>query len=167
MSSPTNAQWSSRLMKKRSHLRRHSTRARAWKFGLALALVGALSLAAAVPAVAQEGDGKQDESQQRRGTAQGFLPPTETPEIKISSDLEAQIRNTPYGTVYGQNKVTYQNFDFWVYKGPHFDIYYYLREREAALDAARMAERSYNRLSRILGHEFEERKPIILYASHS
>ena len=30
-----------------------------------------------------------------------------------------------------------------------------------------MAERSYGRLSRLLKHEFKERKPIILYASHS
>ncbi len=68
---------------------------------------------------------------------------------------------------FGRNKLQYQVFDFQVLRTTHFDIYYYPREREAALDAARMAERSYSRLSRILGHEFEERKPIILYASHS
>ncbi len=68
---------------------------------------------------------------------------------------------------FGRNKLQYQVFDFHVLRTTHFDIYYYPRERDAALDAARMAERSYSRLSRILGHEFEERKPIILYASHS
>jgi Tol biopolymer transport system component len=68
---------------------------------------------------------------------------------------------------FGRNKLQYQVFDFQVLRTAHFDIYYYPREREAAVDAARMAERSYTRLSRILGHEFEERKPIILYASHS
>ena len=35
------------------------------------------------------------------------------------------------------------------------------------MDAARMAERGYARLSKVLNHEFRERKPIILYASHS
>jgi Tol biopolymer transport system component len=68
---------------------------------------------------------------------------------------------------FGRNKLQYQVFDFQILRTTHFDIYYYPREREAALDAARMAERAYSRLSRILGHEFDERKPIILYASHS
>ncbi len=68
---------------------------------------------------------------------------------------------------FGRNKLQYQVFDFKVLRTAHFDIYYYPREREAALDAARIAERSYARLSRILGHEFDERKPILLYASHS
>jgi len=68
---------------------------------------------------------------------------------------------------FGRNKLQYQIFDFQVLRTAHFDIYYYPQEREAALDAARMAERSYARLSRILGHEFDERKPILLYASHA
>jgi hypothetical protein len=68
---------------------------------------------------------------------------------------------------FGRNKLQYQVFDFQVLRTAHFDVYYYPREREAAFDAARMAERAYSRLSRILGIEFEERKPIILYASHS
>lgn len=68
---------------------------------------------------------------------------------------------------FGQNKVQYSKFDFKVLETEHFDVYYYDREREAALDVARMAERSYARLSRILRHQFRERKPIILYASHS
>ena len=68
---------------------------------------------------------------------------------------------------FGRNKVQYTNFDFKVIQTEHFDVYFYERERVAALDAARMAERSYARLSRVLNHEFRERKPIILYASHS
>lgn len=68
---------------------------------------------------------------------------------------------------FGQNKVQYTKFDFKVLETEHFDVYYYEQEREAAYDVARMAERSYARLSRILRHEFSERKPIILYASHS
>ncbi|MFN0178151.1 MAG: hypothetical protein ACKVZ0_05090 [Gemmatimonadales bacterium] len=68
---------------------------------------------------------------------------------------------------FGRNRVQYGRFDFKIIQTEHFDVYYYQREREAALDIARMAERSYARLSRVLAHEFEERKPIILYASHS
>ncbi len=68
---------------------------------------------------------------------------------------------------FGRNKVQYRSFDFKVIRTEHFDVYFYPQEREAALDAARMAERSYARLSRVLQHEFRERKPIILYASHA
>jgi Tol biopolymer transport system component len=68
---------------------------------------------------------------------------------------------------FGQNKVQYRNFDFQSIQTEHFDIYYYPDERGGALDAARMAERAYARLSRILHHQFQGRKPIILYASQS
>ena len=68
---------------------------------------------------------------------------------------------------FGQNRVQYQNFKFKIIQTDHFEVYYYESEYVAAQDAARMAERSYGRLSKILGHTFKERKPIILYASHS
>jgi len=66
---------------------------------------------------------------------------------------------------FGQNKVQYRSFKFQSIQTEHFDIYYYPDERPGALDAARMAERAYARLSRILHHQFQSRKPIILYAS--
>lgn len=68
---------------------------------------------------------------------------------------------------FGQNKVQYQAFDFRIIQTEHFDVYFYPAERTAALDAARMAERWYARLSRVLHHQFQARKPIILYASQS
>ena len=68
---------------------------------------------------------------------------------------------------FGRNKVQYTNFQFRVIQTEHFDVYYYDGERVSAFDAARMAERGYGRLSKVLSHEFRERKPIILYASHS
>ncbi len=68
---------------------------------------------------------------------------------------------------FGRNKVQYTSFDFKVIQTEHFDVYYYDGERDAALDGARMAERAYAKLSKVLNHEFRERKPIILYASHS
>ncbi len=66
---------------------------------------------------------------------------------------------------FGQNKVQYSTFDFQVIQTDHFDVHFYPRERAAALEAARMAERSYARLSRLLNHRFQERKVVILYAS--
>ena len=69
------------------------------------------------------------------------------------------------GDYFGQNKVQYREFDFRVLKTEHFDIYYYPEEEAASRVAARMAERWYGRLSRLLGHELRGRQPLILYAS--
>ena len=68
---------------------------------------------------------------------------------------------------FGQNKVQYRTFPFKIIQTEHFEVYFYDEERAAALDAARMAERAYARLSRVLHHRFQARKPIILYASHT
>ncbi len=68
---------------------------------------------------------------------------------------------------FGQNKVQYRSFPFQIIRTDHFEVYFYDEERAAALDAARMAERAYARLTRVLHHQFQSRKPIILYASHS
>ena len=65
---------------------------------------------------------------------------------------------------FGRNKVRYDDFDFKILETEHFDIYYYEGVEQASRDVARMAERWYDRLSEILGHEFDERKSIILYA---
>ena len=68
---------------------------------------------------------------------------------------------------FGQNKVQYRTFDWHVIETQHFLVHYYGSERQAALDASRMSERAYARLSRILQHEFQEKKPIVLYQSQS
>ncbi|MFN2383409.1 MAG: DPP IV N-terminal domain-containing protein [Gemmatimonadota bacterium] len=74
---------------------------------------------------------------------------------------------SPAQAQFGKNKVQYETFDFKVLETEHFDIYYYPEEEAAVLDAARMAERAYARLSKVFRHDWEERKPLILYASHS
>jgi len=68
---------------------------------------------------------------------------------------------------FGKNKVQYSSFAFQIIRTEHFEVYFYERERAAALDAARMAERGYARLSRIFHRQFQSRKAIILYASQS
>src|SRR5205814_2309879 len=68
---------------------------------------------------------------------------------------------------FGKNKVQYQSFDFHIIQTEHFEVYYYPAERAAALDGARITERWYARLSRVLHHQFQGRKPIIFYASQS
>ncbi len=68
---------------------------------------------------------------------------------------------------FGQNQVQYDHFDWKVMETEHWLIHYYPSEQTAVYDAARMAERSYARLSRILGYQFREKKPIVLFASRS
>ncbi len=78
----------------------------------------------------------------------------------VASPLSAQ-------GYFGKNQVQYKHFDWKVIETEHFLVHYYPSERAAAMDAARMAERAYSRLSRILGHEFSEKKPIMVFASRA
>ena len=68
-------------------------------------------------------------------------------------------------TQFGQNQVQYKKFTWMVKKTEHFDVYFYKSMEQGATIAARMAERSYARLSRLMGYQFKERKPIIVFAS--
>jgi len=67
---------------------------------------------------------------------------------------------------FGRNKVQYTAFKFDVLRSPHFDVYYYGEEREAAEQAIRIAERWYTRYTKLFSHDLHGRQPIILYASH-
>jgi Tol biopolymer transport system component len=70
-------------------------------------------------------------------------------------------------TYFGQNQVQYDRFDWQVLETEHFLIYFYPDEHVPTWDAARMAERAYARLSRVLDHQFREKKPIMLFASRT
>ena len=67
---------------------------------------------------------------------------------------------------FGRNKVQYETFDFKVLTTPHFDVLFYLEDEAVIEDAARMAERWYERYARLFQHEFRGPKPLILYADH-
>ncbi|MBA2302348.1 MAG: PD40 domain-containing protein [Acidobacteria bacterium] len=85
--------------------------------------------------------------------------------LMFAAVLAAPAVAAAQGDYFGQNKVQYHQFDFKVLKTEHFDVYYYPEEEPAARMAARMAERWYGRLSRLLVHELRGRQPLILYAS--
>jgi Tol biopolymer transport system component len=68
---------------------------------------------------------------------------------------------------FGRNKVQYESFDWRILRSAHFDIYFYSSERVSAELAARLAERWYTRLGRILHHELSGRQPLILYATQA
>ncbi len=77
-----------------------------------------------------------------------------------SSTLTAQ-------SYFGQNQVQYDHFDWKILETEHFLVHYYPEMADVITDAARMAERSYARLSRLLKHEFREKKPLILFRSRT
>ena len=90
--------------------------------------------------------------------------------IALLGSIAVALAATPRAQAqfyFGQNQVQYDSFDWKVIETDHFLVHYYEGEETAARDAARMAERAYGRLSRILGHEFREKKPIVLFASRS
>ncbi len=71
------------------------------------------------------------------------------------------------GGYFGQNHVQFRTFNWQVLKTEHFDVHYYPELEQAARYTGMMAERSYARLKQVLGHEFRERKPILIYGSRT
>jgi hypothetical protein len=67
---------------------------------------------------------------------------------------------------FGQNQVRWDRFDFQILDTDNFSIYHYPEAEDAVRDAARMAERWYERLARAFTYELPERNPLILYADH-
>ncbi len=129
---------------------------------VAAALVAGAMLISAAPARAQSAPVDETESAQKTGRIM------QAEESKgTARGIQLQIRQTGYGTSYGKNKVTYDNFDFWVYNAPHFDIYYY-QEEEAHLDeVVAFSESAYQRLRRLLNHDLSQRTPIVFYQTHA
>jgi Tol biopolymer transport system component len=71
------------------------------------------------------------------------------------------------GQYFGQNKIRYRDFDFAILTTQHFDVYYYPAEKDAARQAALLAERWYTELAKRLRHQLRARQPLVLYASHA
>ncbi len=86
--------------------------------------------------------------------------------LLLATTLSGTLATPAEAQYFGRNKVQYDGFDFEVLETPHFDIHYYPEEGVAIEDVARMAERWYERFARFFQHEFEGRKPLVMYADH-
>lgn len=84
--------------------------------------------------------------------------------ITLALAVTAPAARAQY-SYFGQNQVQYKKLNWKVLTTAHFEVHYYPEMAEGARIAARMAERSYARLSRLLNYQFRERKPIVLFAS--
>ena len=67
---------------------------------------------------------------------------------------------------FGQNKVRYKNLKFKVYKTPHFEIYYYLKNDSVVKRFAQESELWYTIHQQVFQDTFRKANPIILYADH-
>jgi Tol biopolymer transport system component len=67
---------------------------------------------------------------------------------------------------FGQNKVRYKKLDFKVYKTPHFEIYYYMKNDSLLKRFAQESELWYTLHQQIFRDTFRKPNPIILYANH-
>jgi len=67
---------------------------------------------------------------------------------------------------FGQNKVRYKKLKFEVYKTPHFEIYYYLKNDSLVKRIAQESELWYTLHQQVFRDTFKVANPIILYANH-
>jgi hypothetical protein len=67
---------------------------------------------------------------------------------------------------FGQNKVRYKKLDFKVYKTPHFEIYYYIKNDSLIKRFAQESELWYTLHQQVFRDTFKKPNPIILYADH-
>ncbi|MDB4927216.1 tolB protein precursor [Mucilaginibacter sp.] len=67
---------------------------------------------------------------------------------------------------FGQNKVRYKKLNFKVYKTPHFEIYYYLKNDSMVKGFAQESELWYTLHQQVFRDTFKNANPIILYANH-
>ena len=75
------------------------------------------------------------------------------------------LSSTASAQYFGRNKVQYDDFDFDILPTNYFDLYFYEEAETAARDAARMADRWYQRHSTVFAHELTARRPLIFYAN--
>jgi hypothetical protein len=68
---------------------------------------------------------------------------------------------------FGKNKVNYKNFTWEKIPTENFDIYFYQGQHTLASIAARIAEKTGQKLSRDFSHKLNGRIPVLVYASHN
>lgn len=72
----------------------------------------------------------------------------------------------PTQAQFGKNKISYEHFDWHVYRSPHFDVHYYPAIEPFLDEIVSYAESAYLKISRDLDHELTVRVPLIVYKTH-
>ncbi|GAA5221107.1 basic secretory protein-like protein [Membranihabitans marinus] len=71
-----------------------------------------------------------------------------------------------YGQYFGQNKPKYRPQNFSILETPHFELHYYLRDRNKVNQYAQWIEQWYDMHQHVLQDEFKTKNPFILYNDH-
>lgn len=71
------------------------------------------------------------------------------------------------GEGFGKNKIQYREFDWQIYRSPHFNVYYYEAEEAQLQKVVSFAESGYDQLSREFNFQIKDPVPLIFYATHS
>jgi hypothetical protein len=93
------------------------------------------------------------------GAARAALLPT----LLFLAGGGREAQGQGYVPYYGRNKVKYDQFDWRVYKSPHFEIYYYPEFEQHLARITSYLESAYEKLSSGLKHEISRPIPAILY----
>ncbi|MCL4838363.1 MAG: PD40 domain-containing protein [Thermoanaerobaculia bacterium] len=73
---------------------------------------------------------------------------------------------SPYPS-FGKNKIQYREFDWRIYRSPHFDVYHYTDDPAQLEKIVSFAESAYDRLSREFDFQIQKPTPLIFYETHS
>jgi dipeptidyl aminopeptidase/acylaminoacyl peptidase len=68
---------------------------------------------------------------------------------------------------FGKNKIQYREFDWRIYRSPHFDVYHYTDDPAQLEKIVSFAESAYDRLSREFDFQIQKPTPLIFYETHS
>ncbi|MBP7146039.1 MAG: PD40 domain-containing protein [Acidobacteria bacterium] len=69
----------------------------------------------------------------------------------------------PAAAQFGKNKITYKEFNWRIYRAPHFDVHHYLTDERQLAEIVSEAESAYLDISKRLDHEVRDRIPLLLY----
>ena len=72
-----------------------------------------------------------------------------------------------HGEGFGKNKIQYREFDWKIYRSPHFNVHYYTAEEASLQKVVSLAESAYDQLSRGFNFQIKDPVPLIYYATHS
>jgi Tol biopolymer transport system component len=83
--------------------------------------------------------------------------------------LAAQYGGAPNltGAGFGKNKIQYRDFDWRIYRSPHFNVHYYTAEEAQLQKVVSYAESAYDKLSREFNFQIKDPIPLLYYATHS
>lgn len=66
----------------------------------------------------------------------------------------------------GKNKIPYDNFEWKIYRSPHFNVFFYEAEEHLLPKVVDMAEAAYAHNSDLLQHQINFKVPLVIYKTH-